>query len=103
MVGEGVQSEEVKGQCGRRVYIQKRINSHFKEGKPTWRSRPAASTSSCSCVRRELGRGLKQLVPGVCRFGRCQSVKRRSGCDTKLQTIRPTTALGKDPGQSGSK
>jgi hypothetical protein len=40
MVGEGVKSEEVRGQCGRRVYIPKHINSHFKEeSKPTWRSR----------------------------------------------------------------
>ena len=35
-------------------------------------------------------------------LGGCQAVKRRSGCDTKLQTICPTTALDRDPGQPGS-
>lgn len=36
-------------------------------------------------------------------FGCCQAVKRRSECDTKLQTIRPMDALDKDPGPPESK
>jgi hypothetical protein len=38
------------------------------------------------------------MVPGACRFGRCQVVKRRVGCDARAWAIRPMTASDQTPG-----
>ena len=78
---------------GRIVYILKRKNRYREnEIKPTWRDKQILSRRSCGRVGCRVSGSLKQLAPGGCRFGRCQVVKRRNGCDTRMHTICPATA-----------